>query len=214
MPTFLKIDFLRGNNVTALAKGRIIRNMLADHPYQHAPLSTGVLTPDQLGELIDRMQTAHDQTLSRDVGKLQACSVVRKEYNNAFRNLARHLEIWANNDVSKLQNTGFDLRQAPKKRAPFVGPLPAPSLDVKHGPSPGTMVARMSVLLGAAMYELHITTGDPSQEANWGLQGLHTHPSKIVIPDLNSGQGYWLRGRGIGATGNGLWSAPFPLMSL
>jgi len=214
MPSYLKIDFLRGNTPRALSKGRIIRTMLIDHPYQNAPLPPGILTPPQLGELIDRLQVAYDQSLSRDVGKVQACSVVRLEFNNAFRNLARHLEIWANGDLSKLQNLGYDVRQAPKRSAPPAGPLPAPKLKVKHGLTPGTMIARMSVLAGALMYELYMTSGDPSQEGNWGQQGLHAHPSKIDIPGLTSGQGYWIRGRGIGATGNGLWSAPFPLMSL
>ena len=214
MPTFLKITFLRASTPVALSKGRIIKGMLTDHPYQHAPLPPGVLAPAQLGDLIDRTQTAYDQSLSRDVGKVQACCLVRQEFNNAFRNLARHLEIWANGDVSKLQHLGFDLRQTPKKSAPPTGPLPAPKLHVKHGLRPGTMIARMSVLAGALMYELYITSGDPSQEENWGQQGLHAHPSKIDIPGLSSGKGYWLRGRGIGATGNGIWSAPFPLMSL
>jgi hypothetical protein len=215
MPYFLKIDFLRGKDADAISKGRIIRNMLVGHLYAQGPLPAGVFTPDQLGEIIDRTQAACDLALGHDTKAIAARKLVRLEFDNAFKNLARHLEIWANGDPVKLQNLGYDVRKPPKKSLPAVVPLPAPSLKVTHGLLPGTMIAKMSALLGAFMYELQVTMEDPSVEANWKQQGLHPLPSKIPqMEGYISGSNYWFRGRGIGTTGNGIWSTPFPLRSL
>jgi hypothetical protein len=100
--------------------------------------------------------------VSHDVKKVAGCKQMRKEFKDAFKNLARHLEIWANGDPAKLQNLGFDTRQQPKKSVAPTGPLSGPTLNVKHGALPGTMIVRMSVLHGAVMYELHVATTDPN----------------------------------------------------
>jgi hypothetical protein len=214
MAYVLKIDFLRSRDPVALAKGRLIRTMLTNHPYHKEPLPTGVLSPDQLGELIERLQTAYDQALSRDVGKIEIRKRVRAEFNRAMRNLARHLEIFANGDPALLQNTGFDTQGDRKKKVAQVGPLPKPIIEVVHGPRKGTLLVHIKLIIGAVIYELYLTAGDPTKEENWSKYGAFVHPSKIIVEGLISGQNYWLRARGIGETGEGTWSAPFPIMSL
>ena len=213
MAANLRVDFLRSTDVVAIAKGRVIKTMLTNHPYAQAPLPAGVFSPDGLGEVLDRLQGACDDALCHDSRKIEARKKVRIEFDNGMRNLARHLEIWANGDVAKLQSTGFDLRRAPKRVATAPGPLPAPLLVMKHGTHPGTMTAHMKAIAGAVLYELYFTS-DPTREENWTKFGSSVTPSKIPVAGLNPGQNYWFRSCGVGATGNGAWSVPFPLMSL
>lgn len=212
MPSFLKIDFLHGSDAVAITHGRVIKSMLTGHPYANGPLPPGVCGPEQLGEVIDRLQAACDDAKSRDVHKITYRNNVRIEYNNCFRNLAHHLEILANGDVSKLQNVGFEVRSDPRK-AKAMGPLPALELTVKRGPLPGIMVVHFTALPGAAMYELQIATGDPTREESWAEYAKFVHLNN-EMSGFTAGQTYWFRGRAVGASGNGGWSAPFPMMSL
>jgi hypothetical protein len=210
MPFYLKIDFLRKSDPIAMDKGRLIKTLLASHPYCSGP---GSSTPDILGSVIDRLQIAGDEAKCRDVNKIRARVEVRNEFNNTFRNTARAIETWANGDLTKLQLTGFDVRQFPKKGS-TPGQLPAPILSVVQGLLEGTMVANMSAVKGAATFDLHVTTGDPSQEASWQLYDSYAYRTKILITGRTPGQSYWFRGRGFGVTGYGAWSKPVSLRSL
>lgn len=210
----LKIDFLRGPDVKALARGRIIKSMLVDHDYTKGPLPPGVLSPDQLGALIERLQVAGDEALSHDTQKIRIHREIRKEYNKAIKNLASHLEILANGDVSKLQNLGFDLRQPPKKGARSQETLPTVEFTARHGLLEGTILIHIKLLALAAYYELQIASADPTQEENWQLYDTYIQPTKILITDRTPGQRYWFRVRARGVNGYGPWSPPTPLMSL
>ena len=209
MPFYLKIDFLRKSDPIALAKGRTIKTMLASHPYTSGP---GAGTVDLMGSVIDRLQLAGDEAKCRDTNKIKARLEIRNEFNNQFRNTARGLESWANGDPVKLQDSGYDIRQAPRKAVPQVI-LGAPKLTMAHGSLTGTMSADMSAVKGAVIFDLYICTGDPSLEENWGLYA--TLPLRsFKVTDRVPGQNYWFRGRGFGVTGYGPWSAVVALRSL
>ena len=212
MAYLLSIAFLRLGDLAAMAKGRIIKTMLAVHPLFQGPFPDGVLSPDQLGALIDRLFAACDAATCRDSRLIILRNSIRKEFNTAFRNIAHFLEIQAAGDLSKLLHTGFDTRQMPKRIAKSLIPLVAPVLDITHGLLPGTMVARMSMVPGALLYELQFTL-DPTHEENWAPYARTSHRSHIDISDRTPGLQYWFRSRGIGDT-EGPWSPPFPLISL
>ena len=209
MPFFLKIDFLRKSDPVAMAKGRTIMTMLASHPYVSGP---GAGTPERMGSVIDRLQLAGDAAMCRDMNKIRARLAVRSDFDNEFRNTERGLESWANGDVSKLQFTGYDVRQTPKKAvAPEV--VGAPKLSVTHAQLEGSMDAELSAVKGAVIFDLYICSGDPSLEVNWGLYA--TQPlRKFKVTDRVPGENYWLKGRCMGVAGYGPWSAVVSLRSL
>jgi hypothetical protein len=209
MPFLLKIDFLRKSDQVALAKGRTIITMLASHPYVSGP---GAGTIEQLGSVIDRLQLAADAAKCRDINKVRARLEVRNEFNNQFRNTARGLESWANGDLSKLQFSGYDVRQTPKKAvAPEI--VGAPKLSVTHAKLEGGLDAGLSAVKGAVIFDLYICTGDPSLEGNWELYASQPL-RKFKVTDRVPGVNYWLKGRCMGVAGYGPWSAVVSLRSL
>ena len=210
MPFYLKIDFLRKSDPIAITKGKVIKTMLASHPYTSASGSSII---DLLGSAIDRLQFAGDEAKCRDVNKVRARAEVRGEFNNTFRNTARGIETWANGDLTKLQYSGYDVRQIPKKGS-TPGVLPAPILSVVQGLLEGTMVADLSAVKGAATFEIQVTTGDPSLEASWQPYDSFAYRTKIPITGRTPGQVYWFRARCFGVAGYGPWSKPVSLRSL
>lgn len=210
MPFYLKIDFLRKCDEIALTKGRTIKTMLASHPYCR---ESGSTVTDLLGSVIDKLQFASDEAKCRDINKTRVRAEVRGEYNNTFRNTARGIETWANGDPIKLQNTGFDVRLSPKKGT-TPGPLPAPKVTVVHGTVEGTMFIEFSAVKGAATFDLQVTAGDPSQEANWAPYDSYAYRTKIQITGRTPGLVYWFRARCFGVAGYGAWSTPVSLRSL
>jgi len=214
MPGILKIEFLRAPLSIALAKGKHIRAMLIEHDYHNGPLPEGVVNPDQLGEIIDRLQAADDDTLTHDTGKIKRRNKLRAEYNRKMKNLASHLEIFANGNPAKLENTGFDVRQTPKKAPATNKAVPAPEITLIHGGLSGTLIACIAIAAVAAAIELQIAAGDPSLEENWSSYAVCARTPKIEITGRTPGQNYWVRARGLGKNGFGPWSAPVCLMSL
>ena len=214
MTEFLRIGFINASDVVAIARGRTIVELLADHPYQNGPLPEGVFTPPQIGQLLDRYQVGCNEAVTRLAAKMAILRAIRKEYRVAIKTLAKHLDVWANGDPAKLQNLGFEFKMKPKRGARKLIPEVAPSLEMSHGAISGTMFAKMSAVLGAMLYELHFTVSDPNVEANWALYDKFRNPSKNQVKGLTAGLKYWFRSRGVGSHGEGPWSPPFPLISL
>ena len=115
-------------------------------------------------------------------------------------------------DISKLESSGFDLRRE-TTHSNIFDPLPAPSdLSLTQGAFSGRINPKMSRLTGAASYEVQKTQLDPTVEANWTHALWSSTSSHIQLTDLIPGQSYWIRIRGIGTNGVGLWSDPLHIM--
>ena len=210
----LNLGFLRANNQVAIESGRIIASLLSDHPSYREPLPEGVLPPKQLNELVDLLEASCEAAKSHDSAKIEARNQIRLQFNASIRNTARHLEIMANGDLSKLQNTGFDVRKTPKKGKKQPQPVGTPVPSARHGELSGTVLLRTNVVPGAGGYEPEMSITDPAVAANWTGLGIRIHVSKIEISGLVPGQRYWFRMRAIGVDGPGAWSVPISIIAL
>ena len=212
MPRFLSLAFLKNPDEPAMVKGRHIRGKLQGHALFLGPYPTGVLSLEEVDDLMSRLVAAGDAARSRDMDKVANRKVVRHEFDLTFRNIAHFLEIGANGDISKLQGTGFDLRKVPRKNRKSKTVTDAPGIEIKHSLVSGTMLCNISAVVGAVLYDLQIAL-DPSREENWALYDQYVHRNNLEIDGRTPGQNYWFRARGIGET-KGPWSVPVCLMSL
>ncbi len=76
----------------------------------------------------------------------------------------------------------------------------------------GSLDIKTSPLEGAASYDVQIAQLDPTVEANWAHTTTSKTASHIQLTGLTPGQSYWLRMRGIGSNGVGLWTDPLNIM--
>ena len=197
-----------------LAKARGIFTNVSNHPSFQDKSAAFQQDVQKLGEAIERLQKAFDEAMSRDIHKLAFRDTVRDELVVILGRIAMHVELAAMGDPTLLRASGFDMAQdrSVKSAAPVV--MEAPELKLKHGPMPGTLIASAKPVNHAASYELIITDGDPSIQANYRVQGVHAHCTKIEIPGCTGGTNYWAMLRCIGPNGPGPWSAPVTIMSL
>lgn len=97
----------------------------------------------------------------------------------------------------------------------FPEPWPAPEgFKVKHGAHSGSLAVRVKRVAGAGGYEVQTTQGDPTQETGWKHVLTALSSTRITLSDLPLMQSLWVRVRGIGIAGAGLWTEPVNIVVL
>ena len=168
----------------------------------------------KLSEGIERLQKADDEAQSRDSQKRAYRDKMRDELLAILKRIVRHVELAANGDADMLQDSGFEVTQGRSAKPRYSHPLPAPALNVKHGPMSGTIMANVKPVPGAASYEFHITDADPTVPENYQPFGTFAHGKNVSIPGRKPGQTYSIIARCIGTAGPGAWSPPVSIISL
>ena len=157
-------------------------------------------------------ETAYHDALSQDKFKISHRNDCRVVLIGILKTIAPYFELASQADVSKLATSGYDLRRDTTHNNTF-DILPAPlDFSIMHGAFSGTIDIKISRLTGAASYEVQITQLDPMVEENWKHALWSTTATHIHLPDLIPGQSYWLRIRGIGTNGVGLWTDPLHMI--
>jgi len=129
-----------------------------------------------------------------------------------LKRLIPYLELIAQGDTHVLATTGYDLRKDIVRGA-NADILPAPhDFRVAHGAKSGSFDIHIAKLLGAGSYEVQITEHDPAIEANWRHAMTSITAAHILLEGLTPGQAYWMRVRGIGSAGAGVWTEPVNLI--
>lgn len=206
MQAKLIISFQRLNEADFQAKAGHIIASLTGNPYYPEPWPEQVPTLKRLNEALNAYREAYHASLTHDTVKIKQRNDARQALTELFVQLAPYLEMLAQGDTDILASTGYDLRKEPQ-RGQNSGILPAPSgLRVVHGPLSGSLEVRIDRLPGAGSYEVQTTQGDPMLEANWKHALTSTTSTHIGLENLNPGQTYWVRVRGVGSGGNGVWT--------
>ena len=213
MPVKLIITLPR-NMSDFIDKSRSIKTALTDNANFRDLSSEFAADLAKLPDTIDRMQNAFDEAKNHDSLKIAMRDQVRQELSALLGRIAKSIELVAKGDVAIMKSTGFDLSVDQGKKSKVIVPLEAPELKLKHGTMPGTIIVSARAIPGAASYEVHITSGDPTHPENFNPFGIFAHCSHINVPDLSAGQNCSVRMRAIGVGGVGVWSAPCTLMSL
>jgi len=208
----LIVAFDRLNNAEFLAKSGFIVNCLTQNVNYSEPWLP------QMASLIDLTNaqiayvTAYQDALSQDKFKITHRNECRAVLTAMLKNTASYCELVAQGDISKLESSGYDLRRETTHTNSY-DPLPAPSdFRLTQGAFSGTIDVNISRLIGSASYEVQTTQLDPTVEANWTHALWSSTASHIQLTDLIPGQSYWIRIRGIGSNGVGLWTDPLHII--
>ena len=186
---------------------------LTDNPYFPLPWIPQVPSLVEIIAAYEAYQDAYHAALNRDLIKIDQRNTARETLNTMLVKLVPYLEMVADDDVIKLKSTGFGLRAEPTHTTQ-TDPLPAPSdFRVKHGAVSGTLDLHIAKLAGAGNYEVQISLAiDPSDESCWVHNMSSLSSQHITVRGLTPGQAVWVRVRGIGSNGNGLWTAPLRII--
>ena len=159
-------------------------------------------------------ETAYHGALSKDVAKVALRQARRLSLTNMLKQLAGYFELVAQGSIAKLQTTGFDLRRDITHTG-GVEPLPAPAdFQVSRGALSGTLDISVAHLDGAGSYEVQLAELDPLIEANWKHVLSSTSARHIQLSNLVQKNSYWVRVRGIGSNGAGVWTDPLHIVAL
>ena len=120
----------------------------------------------------------------------------------------------AHGSVAKLETTGYDLRHD-LTHTSGINPLPAPTdFKLARGALPGIVAVSVSRLDGAGSYEVQMTELDPLVEANWKHVLSSKTATHIQLTHLIATHTYWVRVRGIGTNGAGVFTDPLSIVAL
>jgi len=209
----LIINFSSLNDSEFLTKARFINTSLGKHPALSGEYPSYVPSLKVLDQSIQEMQAACDAAAHRDSQKIKLKNEARKKVDGNLKKIGQHLELFAADDVSLLQNSGYDLRRSAIK-VKGANALASPHLAVRHGDLSGTMIAKGNRVPTAGSYELQFTDGDPTVEESWRQQGIYVAISRIEVTGVQPGKNYSFRMRGISSHGPGVWSLVCTLMAI
>ncbi|MFM8332019.1 MAG: fibronectin type III domain-containing protein [Candidatus Methylumidiphilus sp.] len=206
MQAKLIISFQRLSEADFQAKAGHIIAALTANPHYPEPWLPQVPSLSRLNDALNAYREAYHASLTRDTLKIKQRNAARQALVDLFGQLAPYLEMIAQGDTDILSSTGYDLRRD-IQRGQNSGILPAPTgLRVSHGQRSGTLEVRVDRLTGAGSYEVQTAQGDPTVEANWKHTLTSTTSSRILLENLTPAQTYWVRVRGVGSGGNGVWA--------
>jgi hypothetical protein len=200
------------NESAFLAKaGTIVTNLTANANYPE-PWAVQVATLAQLTTSYTAYLDNYHAAVNHDSLKIALRNSARLALTELLKGLIPYLEMLAQGDTHILVTTGYDLRKD-IVRGGSADILPAPdAFRVTHGAKGGSFDIHLAKLLGAGSYEVQITESDPSIEANWRHATTSLTAAHILLEGLTPGQAYWVRVRGIGTAGAGVWTEPVNLI--
>ena len=212
MQAKLITTFDRLNESDFLAKaGTIVTNLNANANYPE-PWAVQVSSLAQLTTSYTAYLDNYHAALTHDQLKIALRNSARLALTEQLKDLIPYLEMLAQGNTNMLATTGYDLRKD-IVRGGNADILAAPNdFRVTHGAKGGSFDIHLAKLLGAGSYEVQITESDPAIEANWRHAMSSITAAHILLEGLTPGQAYWVRVRGIGTAGAGVWTEPVNLI--
>lgn len=134
--------------------------------------------------------------------KTAAKKSARKALEDVLNKLGIYVQINCGNDEAKALRSGYDIR----KKAEPVGDLPKPEkFTIEPGLNSHEIFASMkSYGYKAGTYVYRYTQDENSDPETWKTI-VSTNP-KVLIEGLESGKKVFVRGAGVGASNNLVWS--------
>jgi hypothetical protein len=212
MQAKLIINFDQLNEADFLAKSGTIVTSLTANIHYPVPWIVQVPTLEQLTTAYTDYVDSYHAAINHDSLKIALRNSARQALTNLLKRLIPYLELVAQGDTHILATAGYDLRKD-IVRGGGGDILPAPNdFRVAHGAKSGTFDIHIAKLIGAGSYEVQITESDPSIEANWRHALSSTTSAHILLEGLVIGKVYWVRVRGIGSAGAGVWTEPVSMV--
>jgi hypothetical protein len=171
------------------------------NPITNGPLPPGVPTGDLVTGQIEKLRGSNQSALRKDQDWIRQREADKKALLDSLARMAKFYESIGVYDPAV---TGFDL-VLPRSSNNGAPPMPS-MLALVHGKHPGVIIAKTSFCPYARTWELQITDGDPTVEANWGLAGMFFHSSDMEVTGKEGGKIYSFRVRASGPGGTSPWS--------
>mgnify|MGYP001552175980 CR=1 FL=1 len=182
---------------SALAgKGRLVVSMMTDNPrYPDPQPSLGQLTAACAA--LEAATEWYDFSRGRqDLAKRNRCYV---ELRHLLIGMAAYVQCRSQGDRAVIMSAGFDVKG---KRQPSE-PLEAPkNMRALRTDFPGVVKLRWGGVKHKQVYEVQVTSGDPSDPGAWRML-VQTGRNHFVVGELPSGQVHYFRAKALGALGAG-----------
>lgn len=214
MNYLIRVSFNHLSPSALLAQAQGIVTAMTANPGFPEPWPTTVPTLTQIQADLAALQAAVTATAAGDRTQIQQRNAARQALANDLSRLGFYVQSLAGTSTVQLASTGFPLRQQ-TPRAQVVDVPPAPgNLRLARGVNSGSLLVRAMPLPKVGSYDVQITTGDPTVEANWTAAGSYVNCGRIELDGLTPLKTYSVRMRALGAAGPGAWTTPESLVVL
>ena len=208
MQSKLIVTFERLSEADFQAKVGFIIASLTNNPHFPEPWPDIAPALAQIKDAFAVYKDYYHASLTGDTVKIGLRKDARDHLTDLLKRLTAYLEFVAQQDPAKLASTGYDQRKE-TVRSSHATALPAPTdFRIAHGTSSDILDIHVARLEGAKSYEVDIAQGDPAVEANWKHATTSATSSHILLDGLTPGSSVWIRVRGIGSGGKGVWTDP------
>jgi hypothetical protein len=189
-----------------LELGRRVVSSIGESPHFAEPPPALSSARRNVAAATEKLQNAENEARVGGSQKKQYRNLVKVEYLEALKSLARQVEAFADGDVNILKSSGFPVRDAVPNASRSRTGLGVPVCTVEPGSAPGSWLAKWKAGRSALGIEAQIAEGDPTVAENWRHYGFFPHTSQAQITGLTSSQNYSFRFRALNGTDQGPWS--------
>jgi hypothetical protein len=178
------------------------------------PWAPQVPTLLQLTEALADYRQRYIESATRDTLKIRARREARELVADMLQGIASYLELVSQGDLRMLETTGYDLRIDAARGGVGGSDLLDPPVDLRlsHGRVSGTVAVRVGPLRGAKSYEVELADSEGGAPGAWRHATTSTAGLRILLQGQSPGRHVWVRVRGVGSAGPGLWTEPARLM--
>ena len=208
----VKLNLERLNDPGLISKGKVVVSSMTNNQFYPEPYPAYVASLSKINDTIAVFEQAYLDGLSGEKQKIALRKKIRAELIDQLKDLARYVELVAKGDLQMLTSTGFDISKPAAAGSVKADHGQVTDMRISRGGKRGMVVVKAKRVRGAASYQIHMTTGDPTVEANWMEGGVFAHCTNMEMAGLNLGLQHYFRMRCIMSEGPGPWSNPFPFM--
>lgn len=214
MDNMIVSNFNKLKDADFLGQAQLIVTSMTDNAAFPEPWPATVPSLAQIQSDLAAFQAAYTATSAGDRTRVEERKNARAKLANDLNLLGFNVQLVAQGDTTKLEGSGFPLRQrAPLTLAPLA-PDPPASVKLVRGPVSGSVIIRASRVPQAGSYDVQFTAGDPTVEGNWIDAGVYKNCRRIELQGLATMKTYSVRMRALGSAGYGAWTVPTSVVVL
>lgn len=212
MNVSIRVTFNRLKPSDFLAQAQTIVTAMTGNPAFPEPWSSVVPTLAQIQADLAAFQSSVTATAAGDRTQIPQRNATRAALATGLTQLGYYVQQVAIDDEALLASSGFPLRQPISRSKALDVPVAPTGLSLTRGTLSGSAILRATRMSDAGSYDVQITSGDPTVEANWVSAGSYRNSGRIELTGLATLKTWSARMRALGTAGAGAWSDPVCLL--
>jgi hypothetical protein len=209
----LSTNFTGWSAAMTVAYSRKFITKLTGHAAFQEPWPPWVTSLLVLAEKSNTLETVSLDAESHDKYKVAHRNALTLDLKKSLKSSLQHVEMVAQGNAELLRSLGLNLKKPTRAKRTTPPPMLAPQLTVTQSKKSSFLDGKVIMCPGARMFQVQITDGDPSVEANWVKVDIFTKQT-FEISGKEPGKTYYLRARCYGPSGTGPWSAIVAIICL